>query len=51
MKAPGGQGGPGDPDVNGLHGLNNHIIEKQGGRGFTGARVAPAKKFGLGRKF
>ena len=39
-------GGDGDDDDNGGSGGGG-----QGDRSCTGARVAPAKKFGLGRKF
>ena len=31
--------------------LNNYVCPRQGGRSCTGARVAPAEKFGLGQKF
>ena len=42
--------GDGD-DVNNVHGAAGGDDDDQGGRSCTGARVTPAEKFGLERKF
>ena len=46
-----GEGELDDGDVLLNYMLNNEKCSEQGGRSCTGARVAPAEKFGLGQKF